>query len=72
MAERIPRYRPLGVRIASIPRVDFTVAANARSKVYGEMANTINKMTNFVIQQSETIAAIEGAEYGAENAPTPE
>tara|TARA_R100001510_G_C7655246_1_gene214318 strand:- start:1303 stop:2982 length:1680 start_codon:yes stop_codon:yes gene_type:complete len=72
MAERIPRYRPLGVRIASIPRVDFTVAANARSKVYGEMANTIDKITNFVIQQSEAIAAIEGAEYGAENAPTPE
>lgn len=72
MVERIPRYRPLGVRIGNIPGVNFTRAAEARSRVFSEMSQTINRITDFVVSQEQERLKIEGAEYGAEQAPTPE
>lgn len=70
MAERLPRYRPLGASIGSVPTVNYAAAGAAKADVFGEMANAINRMTNFAIKEAEQRATIEGAEYGAENAPT--
>ena len=67
MAEQV-RYRSAGLGLR-VPKVDFT-ALRAQSQGFGTMAQSLSRMSNFFMQQSEQKAKIEGAEYGAETAPT--
>lgn len=52
-----------------VPKVSF-VGAEAQARGLGNLAQSLSRMSNFVAQQAETKAVIEGAEYGARNAPT--
>lgn len=70
MAERLPKYRPLGVSIPSLPTVDYTQTGAAQARVYDAIANSLDKVSQFAFKQMEETALIEGAQYGVENAPT--
>jgi hypothetical protein len=61
MAERLPRYRPLGVAIPSVPGVDFTRAAQAEGRVFETLSDALNKMSDFAFerQKAETIRKAE-------------
>ena len=52
-----------------VPRVSFA-GAEAQARGLGNLAQSLSRMSNFVAQQAESKAVIEGAEYGARNAPT--
>ena len=52
-----------------IPNVDFA-AEREISKGYAQMSAKLDQMSNFFMKQAEGMAKIEGAEYGAANAPT--
>lgn len=70
MAERLPKYRPLGVSIPSLPTVDYTQTGAAQARVYDAIANSLDKVSQFAFKKMEETALIEGAQYGVENAPT--
>lgn len=70
MAERLKRYRPLGVSIPTVPTVDYVATGRAQARAMAPIQRGLDSMTNFALKQFEQKALIEGAEYGAENAPT--
>lgn len=66
MAERLPRYRPLGARIAQVPRVDYAATARAQASASTAIANALDRVNDFAFEY----AKLEAVEYGVENAPT--
>lgn len=65
----LPKYQRLGVQVAQVPQV--TTAGYQEMARSGQVsAEAMNRITNFALRQMETYAQIEGAEYGALNAPT--
>lgn len=70
MAERLKRYRPLGVSIPTVPTVDYVATGRAQARAMAPIQRGLDSMTNFALKQFEQKALIEGAEYGAQNAPT--
>ena len=72
MAERLPRYRPLGVAIPSVPGVDFTRAANVEARGFQNLSDALSKMSDFAFerQKSETIRKAE--QYAFDNPVTKE
>jgi len=52
-----------------VPRVNFA-GAEAQARGLGNLAQSLSRMSDFVSRQAQSAAAIEGAEYGARNAPT--
>ena len=75
MAERLPRYRRTGVSPTAVPSVS-TRGLNYRMPQmqirdeFEGIRNALDRMTTFAFQEAAEQAKIEGAEYGAENAPT--
>lgn len=67
MAERLPRYRPLGVGVASVPAVDYTTAARMQASSYESMSAALNKMSQFAFGVAEKQAIKAGQEFGAAN-----
>ncbi len=67
---RLLQYRPLGVGIASLPGVNFVATGTAQARVANTIAQSLDQMSRFAFQQYETQAKIEGAEFGAANAPS--
>ena len=67
---RSTQYRPLGVGVASLPGVNFVATGTAQARVAQNIAQSLDQMSRFAFQQYETQAKIEGAEYGAANAPS--
>ena len=67
---RLPRYRPLGISATSLPGVNFAATGQAQARVAQTIANSLDRMSSFAFREAETQAKIEGAEYGAGNAPT--
>ena len=63
-------YRPLGVGIASLPGVNFVATGTAQARVASTIAQSLDQMSLFAFQQYEIQAKIEGAEFGAANAPS--
>ncbi len=63
-------YRPLGIGIASLPGVNFVATGTAQARVANTIAQSLDQMSRFAFQQYETQAKIEGAEFGAANAPS--
>lgn len=70
MAERLKRYRPLGVSIPTVPTVDYVATGRAQARAMAPIQRGLDSMTNFALKKFEEKALIEGAEYGAQNAPT--
>lgn len=67
MAEQVRlRNTPSPLRV---PRVNFA-GAEAQARGLGNLAQSLSRMSDFVSRQAQSAAAIEGAEYGALNAPT--
>ena len=67
MAEQL-RYDQQLQRL-NMPNVDFA-AEKEIARGYQQISNKLDQMSNFFMRQAEGMAKIEGAEYGAENAPT--
>lgn len=67
---RLPRYRPLGARIPSLPNVDYAGTARAQARVAQSIGQQLDRMASVAFREAEVQAKIEGAEYGATNAPT--
>jgi len=67
MAEQVRVRRP-NVAL-SIPQVRF-VAQEAEARAKSGLAQSLQRMSNYFLQQAEQKAQIEGAEYGAAQAPT--
>jgi len=72
MADRFPRYRPLGVTVPSVGSVDMTLAARTQAAGMRNIASSLDRMSAFAFKQASERAAIEGQEYGVLKAPTPE
>lgn len=70
MAERLKRYRPLGVSIPTVPTVDYVATGRAQARAMAPIQRGLDSMTDFALKKFEQKALIEGAEYGAQNAPT--
>jgi len=70
MAERLKRYRPLGVSIPTVPTVDYVATGRAQARAMAPIQRGLDSMTDFALKRFEEKALIEGAEYGAQNAPT--
>ena len=67
---RLPRYRPLGIGVASLPSVNFAQTGQAQARVANTIASNLDRMSSFAFREAEVQAKLEGAEYGAANAPT--
>ena len=68
MADRLPKYRPLGASIASVGNVSYARTGQARAQASNAIANALNKVTDFVYEEAKE----EAVKFGAENAPTAE
>lgn len=51
MAERFPRYRPLGAQIAPLGNVRYSQAGQARAGAMREASRALNAMTEFALQE---------------------
>ena len=69
MAE-IPRYRPLGVSIGSMPSVNFIQAGAAEARGYDNISKGLNAISDFVYKRAVAEAEIAAVKYGAEIAPS--
>lgn len=69
MAEQL-RYEQTLQRL-NMPNVDFA-AEKEIARGYNQISAKLDQMSSFFMKQAEGQAKIEGAEYGAENAPTPQ
>lgn len=72
MAERLPRYRPLGVGVASVPAVDYTTAARMQASGYTDMAAALSKMSSFVFEKAGEFTKEEAIKFRYDNPVTPE
>lgn len=71
MAE-LPRYRPLGARISSMPSVDFVQTGRAQAQVYDTISSALDQVSEFAFEKATAQAEQEGLQYGYKNALTPE
>lgn len=69
MAE-LPRYRPLGVSIGSMPSVNFVQTGAAEAQVYDNISKGLNAISEFVYERAVAEAEIAAVKYGAEIAPS--
>jgi hypothetical protein len=69
MVSPLPRYEPLGVRVAPVQGVS-SAGAEGAARAASTLADNLTRLSNFAFAQAEERAKIEGAEYGAANAPT--
>jgi len=66
MAERLPRYRPLGASIRSMPSVDYISGATAEARGYESMSAALSKMSEFAFQKAETQRVAQWEQAGIE------
>ena len=71
MAE-LPRYRPLGLAIPSVPTVDFTMAGRARARAGDAVAKGLDAMGDYVYKRQVAQTKREAAKYSFENPVTAE
>lgn len=67
MAERLPRYRPLGVSIASIPTVDYTQTAKVRASAYESLAQSLDRVSEFAFKRLQAKTVREAEQYAFDN-----
>lgn len=66
MAE-LPRYRPLGAAISSMPSVNFVETGRAQAQVYNKISDALNKVSEFAFEKAVAEAEREGLKYGYNN-----
>ena len=71
MAE-LPRYRPLGAAISSMPSVDFVQTGRAQAQVYDSISSALDQVSEFAFEKATAQAQREGALYGYNNPLTNE
>lgn len=64
MAE-LPKYRPLGVSIASIPTVDFAATGAAQARAYSAVSEGLDAMSSHMFRREEAQAKAAGSDVGA-------
>jgi hypothetical protein len=64
MAEKLPRYRPLGVSIASVPAIDFA-GAKMEARGYAQTQAALDKISSFAFGVAGKQAAKAGAKAAA-------
>ena len=62
MAE-LPRYRPLGVAIPSIPTVDFVSTGRAQARVYENISRGLDVMQRYVATKEEAKTKFEAEQW---------
>ena len=67
MAESL-KLQPLGLQF-KVPETDF-VGSRVQAQAMSELSANLDSMSNYLFKIAEQRAKIEGAEYGAKNAPT--
>jgi len=68
----LPRYRPLGVSIGSMPSVNFVQTGKVVAQKYENIDRALGQISNYLYEQEVAKAKTAGARYGAEQAPTAE
>ncbi len=66
MAE-LPRYRPLGLAIPSVPTVDFTMAGQARARAGDAVAKGLDAMGDYIYKRQVAAAKREAAQWAYDN-----
>jgi hypothetical protein len=72
MADRLPRYRPLGVSLASAPRIDYAGAGMAEARGYQQMSQALDRISAYAFEEAGKRAAREGEEFGYKLGDNPE
>lgn len=72
MAERLPKYRPLGVSIPTVPTVDYTATGRVRAGVYDSIASALDRVSDFAFKKLEAKAKSEAVQYAFDNPITVE
>jgi hypothetical protein len=65
MAEKLPRYRPLGVSIASVPAIDYMTGAKMKARGFDQTAAALDKISSFAFGAAGKQAAKAGAKAAA-------
>lgn len=65
----LPRYTPAGITVAA-PQPVPIAGAQAAASAFNTLSRGLDRITNFAFRQAMQQAAVEGAEYGADKAPT--
>ena len=71
MAE-LPKYRPLGVGIPSVPTVDFVATGAAQARALDAVTKGLNSMSDYVYKKQVAQTQREAAKYAFENPVTAE
>lgn len=71
MAE-LPRYRPLGAAISSMPSVNFIQTGAAQAQVYDSISSALDQVSEFAFKKAVAQAEREGLQYGYNNPLTNE
>jgi len=66
MAE-LPKYRPLGVGIPSVPTVDFVATGAAKARNYNAITKSLNSMSEYVYKKQVAQTERDAAQYAFEN-----
>ena len=71
MAE-LPKYRPLGVGIPSVPTVDFVATGAAKARAIDAVTKGLNSMTDYLYKKQVAQTQREAMQYAFENPVTAE
>lgn len=66
----LPRYRPLGAAIASMPSVNYIQTGSIEAQKYEQIDRSLGRISDYLYEQEVARAKVAGAKYGAEKAPT--
>ena len=72
MAERLPRYRPLGIRLAPPTRVDYASVGAAEAAGYQRLSGALDRISSYAFEEAGRKAKIEGEEFGYKLGQSPE
>jgi len=72
MAERLPRYRPLGVRIPGVPSVNYAQTGAVQAQVYESISRSLDQMASFAYKRDEARTIRQAERYAFDNPLTKE
>lgn len=72
MAERLPRYRPLGISLVAPTRVDYASTGAAQAAGYERLSNALDRISSYAFEKAGQRAKIEGEEFGYKLGQNPE
>ena len=71
MAQPLPRFEELGVRVGQAPPIS-SAGAEAAARTGQTLAENLTRLSSFAFEEANKEARVLGLEYGAANAPTAE